>query len=127
MEFGTDGCGCAIVARQPSEQLRLAGVRRRVGRRHGETVRYSGKRKSTCVDDPIHSGFDADAYPNRNADGKRYANSNSNVHTNSYSDIHAYTNANGDSYPDINAYSHSYADANAYSDSYPHTNGNGNA
>jgi len=93
------------VGERSGQQLRLAGVGGRIGRRHGEAVRHSRERQPTCVNHPIHSGFDADT----NANGNSYPDPDSNG--DSYTDPNAY----GDSYPDTYTYSHSYSDPNTYS------------
>ncbi len=67
LEFGTDGCGCAVVAGQSGQQFRLAGVGGRVGHRDGEAVRHSREHQPACAEYRIHFSSDADTYTNSNS------------------------------------------------------------
>ena len=98
MEFNTDGCGRAIVAGQPSQQLRLVGARGRVHQPNSETIRHTRERQSACVDHPIYG-------------------------TNSESNANSYSHGHGDGHFDTysNAYLDANTDANAHSHSYGHT------
>src|SRR5207244_13173680 len=61
-KLSTDRCGCAILAGQRRQQLRLARVGRRVDQYNVEAVRHEGERQSACADHPIHSRTQSSAY-----------------------------------------------------------------
>jgi hypothetical protein len=109
MEFGTDGCGRAVVAGQSGQQLRLAGVRERIGKHNGEAVRHSRKQQPPCAYYPIH---DSDPYTNSN----RYSYSHADAHSNGN------PNSDADSYPYSYSYTHTFSNANPDSHSYTHAN-----
>ena len=88
VEFNTDGCRRAIVARQPGQQLRLARVRRRIDSRDGETVRHSRECQPACADHRIY-GTDSESNANSYSDSDNHSYSHSNIDTSSYSDANA--------------------------------------
>ena len=61
VEFGADGCRCAIMAGESGQQLRLARVRRRINYYNIKAVRHSGDCQPACADYSIHSRCESSA------------------------------------------------------------------
>jgi len=139
MEFGTDGCGRAVVAGQSGRQFRVAGVGGRVHQPDVEAVRHSREHQPARSDYRIHGvNADTDAHsdPNSNtySDDNTHADGNSNpiAHSNTYSDCYsdAYSHTDGNTHPygnchtysNSNAHTNTHSDNNTYTDANAHTN-----
>jgi hypothetical protein len=79
------------VAGQPSQQLRLARVRRRIDSRNGETIRYSRERQPAYADHRIY-GTDSESNANSYSDPHRYSHGHGDGHFDTDSNADANTN-----------------------------------